>query len=111
MLDFLTLGLSAFSWWGNFYYLAQLVPWVASSLILAVLFYCFGNGLGRRFPFSGLSISLYYLVMWLTFMSEGYIIGWGDLAYNLIWLWPIVGFLVGIAASAIVEKVFSPRAE
>lgn len=110
MLYFLTLGLSDFSWWDNFYYLALIVPWIASSLALTLLVYRCDGGLGRRLLFSGLSIFVYYFAMWLTFMIHGLIFGWGDVAYYLIWLWPIFGFCVGIAASAIVEKAFRPQA-
>jgi len=106
MLGFLTLGLSDFSWWNNFYYLALLVPWISSFLVLTMLLYRFGGGSGKRLIFSGLSIFVYYSAMWLVFMVYGIFFGWGDMAYDLIWLWPICGFLVGVAASAIVEKVF-----
>jgi hypothetical protein len=110
MLHFLTLGLSDFSWWDNFYYLALLVPLISSFLVLTMLLYRIGGGSGRRLMFSGLSIFLYYFAMWLAFMVHGLIVGWGDVDYALIWLWPILGFFVGVFASAIVEKVFRPEA-
>ena len=110
MLGFLTLGLSDFSWWGNCYYLALPVPWITSSLVLIVLLYGIGGRSTRRLIFSGLSIFVYYAAMWLVFMVYGIFFGWGDMAYDLIWLWPICGFFVGVAVSAIVEKVFRPEA-
>jgi len=106
MLGFLTLGLSEFSWWNDFYYLAPTVPWITSSLVLAVLLYRIDGGSGRRLLFSGLSIFAYYSAMCLVFMLHGLIFGWGDVAYHLISLWPTFGFFVGVAASTVVEKVF-----
>ena len=109
MLHFLILGLSDFSLWDNFYYLAPIVPWIASSCVLALSIYRFDGGSGRRLIFSGLSIFIYYFAMWLAFMIHGLIFQWGDVAYDIIWLWPVFGFCTGIAASAIVEKVFGPQ--
>ena len=106
LLGFLTLGLSDFSWWDNFYYLALLVPWISSSLMLTMFLYRIGGGQARRLIFPGISISAYYFAMWLVFIVHGLITGWGDMAYNLLWLWPVLGFCAGITASAIVEKVF-----
>ena len=111
MLGFSTLGLSEFSWWNDLYYLAPTVPWITSSLVLAVLLYRIDGGLGRRLLFSGLSIFAYYSAMCLVFMLHGLILGWGDVAYHLIWLWPVFGFSVGVAASALVKKVFRPVAQ
>ena len=108
MLYFLTLGLSDFSLWDNFYYLAPIVPWIASSCVLALSIYRFDGGSGRRVILSAFSIFVYYFAMYLVFMVHGVLFGWGDMAYNLIWLWPICGFGVGGAASAIVEIVVKP---
>lgn len=105
ILHFLTLGLSDFSLWDNFYFLAPLVPWIASSCVLALSIYRFDGGTGRRVLLSGFSIFIYYFAMCLVFMVHGVFFGWGDMAYDLIWLWPICGFGVGSAASAIVEKL------
>ncbi len=109
MLGFLTLGLSDLSWWNNFYYLALLVPWISSFLVLTMLLYRIGGGSGKRLIFSGLSIFTYYFAMWLVFMIHSIIVGRGDVGYALIWLWPVLGFCVGISASAIVEKLFGPQ--
>ena len=104
MLSFLSFMLSDFSWWGNLYHLAFLVPWLASCCVLALLIYRSNGGVRRRTLFSGLSIFIYYFAMWLVFIIHGLIYGWGDVAYQLIWLWPAVGFGFGCAAAAIVEK-------
>lgn len=109
MLGFLTLGLSDFSCCDKFYYLTVLVPWITSSLVLALLHYHIGGRYGMRLILSGLSVFLYYFTMWLGLIISGIFLGWGDIAYDLIWLWPIGGFLTGVAASAIVEKVFRPE--
>jgi hypothetical protein len=75
-----------------------------------MLLYRSGGGYGRRLIFSGLSFFVYYFAMLLLFMVHGIFWGWGDVAYHLIWLWPIFGFFVGVAASTLVEKVFRPQA-
>jgi len=105
MLELLTLMLSEFPWWGDFYYLAFLVPWLASSCVLALLIYRFNGGARRRALFSGFSIFVYYFAMWLVILIYGLIYGWGDIAYDLIWLWPLFGFGFGYAAATIVERV------
>jgi len=112
MLSFLTLMLSdflyyggEFSWWGDFYYLAPLVPWLASSCVLTLLIYRFNGGARRRVLFSGFSIFVYYFAMWLVFIIHGLIYGWGDIAYDLIWLWPLFGFGFGYAAATLVERI------
>ncbi len=103
MLSALTLMLSEVL--GDFYYLAFLVPWLASSCVLALLIYRFNGGARRRALFSGFSIFVYYFVMWLVFLIHGLIYGWGDIAYQLIWLWPLFGFGFGYAAATIVERI------
>jgi len=105
MLSALTLMLSDFPWWGNFYYLAFLVPWLASCCVLMLLIYRFNGEARRRKLFSGLSIFIYYFAMLLVFLIHGLIYGWGDIAYDLIWLWPLFGFGFGYAAATIVERV------
>ena len=105
MLELLTLMLSEFPWWGDFYYLAFLVPWLASSCVLTLLIYRFNGGARRRVLFSGFSIFVYYFAMWLVILIYGLIYGWGDIAYELIWLWPLFGFGFGYAAAIIVERV------
>ena len=82
----LTLMLSAFSWWGEFYYLAFLVPWLASTCILALLMNRFNRGLRSRALLSGFSVFIYYFAMLLVFIIRGLLFGWGDMAYELIWI-------------------------
>ncbi len=103
MLELLTLMLSEFV--GDFYYLAFLVPWLASSCVLTLLIYRFNGGARRRVLFSGFSIFVYYFAMWLVILIYGLIYGWGDIAYDLIWLWPLFGFGFGYAAATIVERI------
>ena len=105
MLSILTLMLSEFPWWGDFYYLAFLVPWLASSCVLALLIYRFNGGARRRVLFSGFSIFVYYFAMWLVIIIYGLIYGWGDIAYDLFWLWSLFGFGFGYAAATIVERI------
>ena len=109
LLTGLTLALSEFSWWGAFYYLSFLVPWLASSLVLVLLIYGFNGGARRRQLLGGLSICVYYIAMWLVFVIHGLIYGWGDIAYDLIWLWPLFGFGLGYLAATIVERVLKPQ--
>lgn len=109
MLSALTLMLSDFPWWGDFYYLAFLVPWLASSCMLTLLIYRFNGGARRRALFTGFSIFVYYFAMWLVFIIHSLIYGWGDIAYHLIWLWPLCGFGFGYAAATIVERISKPQ--
>jgi len=107
MLELLTLMLSGIL--GDFYYLAFLVPWLASSCVLTLLIYLFKGGARRRLLFSGFSIFVYYFAVCLVFLIHGLIYGWGDIAYGLIWLWPLFGFGFGYLAAAIVEKALKPQ--
>ena len=109
MLELLTLMLSEFPWWGDFYYLAFLVPWLASSCVLTLLIYRFNGGARRRVLFSGFSIFVYYFAVWLFILIYSLIYGWGDIAYHLFWLWPLFGFGFGYAAATIVERVLKPQ--
>ena len=105
-VSFLTLMLSVFSWWGELYYLAFLVPWLTSTCILALLMNRFNRGLRSRALLSGLSVFIYYFAMLLVFIIHGLVFGWGDVAYSLIWIWPVVSFMFGYVAALIVEKGF-----
>jgi len=98
--------LSAFSWWGESYYLAFLVPWMASTCVLALLINRFNRGLRGRALLSGFSVFIYYFAMLLVFIIHGLVFGWGDVAYSLIWIWPVVSFMFGYVAALIVEKGF-----
>jgi len=105
-VSFLTLMLSTFSWWGELYYLAFLVPWLTSTCILTLLINRFNRGLRNRALLSGFSVFIYYFAMLLVFIIHGLIFGWGDMAYDLIWVWPVGGFLFAYVAALIVEKGF-----
>ena len=106
MLSFLTLMLSEFSWWGDYYYLAFLVPWLTSCCVLTLLTYRFNGGARTRALFTGFSMFIYYFVTWLAFLIYGLLFEWGDIGYDIIWLWPVCSFGVGCAASIIVERAF-----
>ena len=109
MSSVLTLMLSEFSWWGDLYWLALPVPWLASCCLATVLIYCFRGGARRRALLVGFSIFAYYFAMWIVFVIHGLIYGWGDIAYDLIWLWLLCAFGFGYAAATIAERVLSPR--
>ena len=98
----MTLCLSSSPW-------APLVPWLASSCVLALLINRFNGGARRRALLSGFSVFIYYFAMWLVFIIHGLIYGWGDIAYFLIWLWPLFGFGFGYAAATIVERILKPQ--
>ena len=105
-LSFQTLMLSTFSWWGESYYLAFLVPWMTSTCVLALLINGFNRGSRGRALLSGFSVFVYYFAMLLVFIIHGIIFGWGDVAYGLIWIWPVSGFIFAYAAALVVEKGF-----
>ena len=108
-LSAFTLMLSEFSWWGDFYYLAFLVPWLASCCMLTFLVYRFNDGARKRALFAGFSILIYYCTVWLFFLVHGLTHGWGDIAYDLFWLWPLFGFGFGYVAATVVERVSKPQ--
>jgi hypothetical protein len=105
----LTLALSEFSWWGDFYGLAVLVPWFGSVLVLALLMFWLDGGARRRRLLGGLSVGVYYLSMFLAFIIEALIGYWGDIAYSLLAIWPFAGFGVGYLAAFIVDKIMKPQ--
>lgn len=105
-LSFLTLMLSEFAWWSELYYLAFLVPWLTSTCILALLINHFNGGIKSRALLSGFSVYFYYFAMLLVFIIQGLIFGWGDMAYDLIWIWPVSGFIFAYAAALVVNKGF-----
>jgi hypothetical protein len=105
----LTLALSEFPWWGGFYYLAILVPWLGSSLLLVGMLYLFNKDATRRRLLGGLSLFAYFFSMFLAFIVNGLISGWGDIAYPLLCLWPVGGFGLGYLAVFLVEKVLPPQ--
>jgi hypothetical protein len=105
----LTLALSEFPWWGGYYYLSILVPWLGSSLLLVIMLYLFDKDAGRRRLLGGLSLFAYFFSMLLMFIVKGLISGWGDIAYYLMWLWPVGGFGLGYLAVFLVEKVHEPQ--
>ena len=101
----LTLALSEFGWWGDFYYLAVLVPWLGSSLLLMLLIAWFKGGTKRKYLLGGISVGVYYLAMFLAFIFEGLIGGWGDIAYPLLIIWPLAGFGLGCLSAWIADKI------
>ena len=116
LLTGLTLALSEFSWWGAFYYLSFLVPWLASSLVLVLLIYGFNGGARRRQLLGGLSICVYYIAMILVFAIGRLVTFWGqievhpgDIGYLLLLIWPLGGFGLGYLAATIVERVLKPQ--
>jgi hypothetical protein len=116
--SFLTLGLSEFKWWGDFYGLAVLVPWLGSALVLALLLRLFRGGTWRRRLWAGVSLAVYYVAMLLVLLGDKVITWWGhmrpidiwDVLYGVTFLiWPAVGFILGGLAAFIVDKIMKPQ--
>jgi len=112
IVDMLTLGLSQYEGWGNFWYLAVIVPFIGSSLVLALLLQLSNRTAGRRYFWGGLSVALYYIVVLLAFAIGKMITFWGeievrpgDLAYVLLLIFPLCGFIVGYVAAMITDKI------
>ena len=103
MFYILSFGLSDFSLWGNFYYLSIVVPWIVSSYILGLLVDRFDGGQGKKVLFSGIGMSIYYVIMLMIFIISGTIFGFGDVAYEHLWFWPFPGFIMGVTASILVS--------
>jgi len=105
LLSILTLALSEFQWWGDFWYLAVLVPWLGSSLVMVLLMIWLNKGAGHRRLLGGFSIFAYYLAMILVFIIHGLIDGWGDIGYEFFPLWPLGGFVLGCLSAWIADKI------
>lgn len=112
----LTLALSELKWWGDFYYLAILVPWLGSTLVLVLLLHWFNGEAKRRRLLGGSSICVYYFAGWLSLIIEelvrygGHIrgdIGW--FGYLTFLIWPFIGFGLGYLATTIVERILKPH--
>jgi len=48
----------------------------------------------------------YYSMMFLAFVIEGLVHGWGDVGYKFIPLWLVSGFGLGYLAAAITGRIF-----
>ena len=117
MMDMVTLGLSNYTWWGAVWYLAALVPWLFSSLVLALALKLVTKAAGRRATWSGLSVAIYYAVVLLVFAIGKLVAFWGnidvhpgDLVYAVLIVWPIGGFIVGYFAATITDRIMKPPA-
>lgn len=119
MMNLVVLGLSDYPWWGGFWYLAVLVPWLGSSLALALLLIRPARTAGRRWQWSGFSVALYYVVILLVLGIGKLIAFWGnievhpgDFIYALLIVWPIGGFVLGYISATITDKIIKiPAAE
>jgi len=112
----LTLALSEFKWWGGFYYLAILVPWLGSTVLLVLLLHWFKGEARRRRLLGGLSVFAYYIVIWLSLVIEELVRYGGEIrgdigyiGYLMFLLWPVCGFGVGYLAAILVERILKPQ--
>ncbi|MFH1647152.1 MAG: hypothetical protein ABID71_05675 [Chloroflexota bacterium] len=112
LISGLTLGLSELKWWGHFYPLAVLVPWLGSTLVLALLVRYLDGSVPRRRIFGGVSISVYYLANWLSLIIEELVKYGGtiqsDMGYSgylTLFIWPAAGFGLGYLAAMIAGKI------
>jgi len=116
MMDMVTLGLSNYSWWGGAWYLAVLVPWLFSALVLALALKFIVRKAGRRATWSGISVAIYYAIVLLVFAIGKLIAFWGnidvragDFVYAVLIVWPIGGFIVGYFAAILTEKILKTQ--
>ncbi len=112
MVNMVTLGLSDYPAWGDFWYLAVLVPWLGSSLVLALILKPFAKTSGRRWLSGGLSVGLYYIIVLLVFAIGKLVAFWGnidirpgDFVYALLLIWPIGGFVLGYISAMITDNI------
>jgi len=114
----LTLGLFEFKWWGGFYYLAILVPWLGSTVLLVLLLHWFKGEAKRRRLLGGLSIGVYYFAMIMVYFIDKMATWWGHiippdfldiLFYLMFFICPVCGFGVGYLAGFIVERILKPQ--
>ena len=111
-MSFLTLILSEFQWWGDFWYLAVLIPWLGSSLVLMLLIQRWGRKASRRRLSGGFSTGIYYVIMLLVFAIGRLVTAWGqmnvnpgDAGYLLLLIWPLGGFGLGYLSAIIADKM------
>ncbi|MDD5703353.1 MAG: hypothetical protein PHU23_15060 [Dehalococcoidales bacterium] len=108
LISGLTLGLSELTWWGNLWYLAVMVPWLGSLLLMVLLSSRFNNKAKQSRLFSGLAVFAYYFVMWLILIGQAILQGGGDANYFALVLWLVAGFALGYISAMIGEK-FPPK--
>jgi hypothetical protein len=108
----LTLMLSEFGWWGEVFYLAVIIPWLGSAIIMTLLLTFITSEAGRRRLFGGISIAVYYVAMILVFAIGRTISAWGnidinpgDIGYLLLLIWPAVGFVIGYIVTTAAESI------
>ena len=111
IVNMLTLGFADYPGWGDLWYLAVLVPWLGSSLVLA-LFLTWRGKDKWRWLWGGLSVAIYYIVRLLVFAIGKLIVFWGnidvhpgDFAYALLLIWPAGGFILGYLAATITDRI------
>ena len=111
VLNMLTLGFADYPGWGDLWYLSALLPWLGSSLVLALFLTWQGKNRWRWF-WTGLSVASYYFVRLLVFAIGKLIAFWGnidihpgDFAYVLLLIWPAGGFILGYIAATIADRI------
>ena len=104
----ITLGLSEFGWWGDFYYLAVIVPWAGSTLVTALLMLRLNSRTGSRYLAGALGVFIYYIAMFLVYIGGGLAHGWGDIGYAFLPAWAVLGAVVGYIAAAVAEAALKP---
>jgi hypothetical protein len=86
-----------------------LVPWLSSTLVLALLLRLFDGGAKRRWFWGGVSLGVYYMVIFLCIVIQDLINGHFEYAL-LVWaIWPLAGFGAGYLAAFIVDKIMKPE--
>jgi hypothetical protein len=112
LVSLLTLVLSEFQGWHDFWYLSVLVPWLGSSLLLTLLTKRYAGKTGRRRLWGGVSVGAYYVILLLVFAIGRLIASWGridinpgDLLYLILLLWPLGGFGLGYLSAIITDKI------
>ena len=113
VVSLLTMVLSEFEGWGDFWYLAVLAPWLGSTLVMAIVAHRASGKAGRRQLWAGFSIGIYYVIMLLVFIIGKLAASWGqidlhagDAVYLLLLIWPLGGFAVGYLSALITDKIF-----
>jgi hypothetical protein len=105
LISGLTLGLSEFFWWGNVWYLAIIVPWLTSFLLLTFLLSRYNCKARRRSIFSGLAVSAYYLAMCVVLIGQAVFRSGGDTGYFILSIWVAGGIALGYVSAVVVEKI------
>jgi hypothetical protein len=110
MVPGLTLTLSEFKWWGNAGYVAPLIPWLGSAVVIILSVRRYGTTAMRRRLLTAFSIFIYYFIM-LLYLLIAELAGHGEIRHTVRYdfiqftVWLPTGFIMGYLSAMIADKI------